>query len=197
MSSIKIFLTLFILNSTFLIDTANAQWWIQGGNLIWPYGNVSVQKNLIVSDSIYLIKDGNMANFRLMSWEEEGVIINEPQLQIQTTESDNSDFGKLTMDKYGFVLSGYSGGAVTYSFSLAQNGRLTVFDAASSSSVTIEPNRKGIRLNNTVYIITGTGSPEGVVASPVGSLYLRSDGTAGNCLYIKESGSFGTGWVAK
>ncbi len=197
MSSIKIFLSLLIVHCTLLIGEAHAQWWVQGGNLLWPYGDVSIQKNLIVSDSIYLITEGNMANFRMYSWEEEGVIINEPQLQIYTTESDNSDYGKLTLDKDVFSVSGYSSGAITYSFNVASNGRLTVYDASSNSSVTLEPNKKGIRLNNTVYIITGTGSPEGSVASPVGSLYLRSDGTAGNCLYIKESGSFATGWVAK
>lgn len=47
-------------------------------------------------------------------------------------------------------------------------------------------------------IITGgAGSPEGAVAGRVGSLYLRSDGGAGTTLYIKESGTGNTGWVAK
>ena len=43
----------------------------------------------------------------------------------------------------------------------------------------------------------GTGSPEGVVSAPVGSLYRRTDGGRGTSLYIKESGSDKTGWVAK
>jgi hypothetical protein len=46
-------------------------------------------------------------------------------------------------------------------------------------------------------ISTGTGSPEGVVTSAVGGLYLRQDGAAGATLYVKESGSANTGWVAK
>lgn len=44
---------------------------------------------------------------------------------------------------------------------------------------------------------TGAGSPEGVVTAPVGSLYTRTDGGAGTTLYVKESGTGNTGWVAK
>ena len=43
----------------------------------------------------------------------------------------------------------------------------------------------------------GTGTPEGSVTAPVGSTYRRSDGTAGTCFYVKESGTGNTGWVAK
>lgn len=43
----------------------------------------------------------------------------------------------------------------------------------------------------------GEGSPEAVVAAPVGTLYMREDGGAGTTLYVKESGSGDTGWVAK
>lgn len=43
----------------------------------------------------------------------------------------------------------------------------------------------------------GAGSPQGVVSAPVGTLYTRTDGGAGSTLYIKESGTGATGWVAK
>ncbi len=43
----------------------------------------------------------------------------------------------------------------------------------------------------------GNGSPEGVVTAPVGHLYLRRDGGASTTLYVKQSGSANTGWVAK
>lgn len=45
--------------------------------------------------------------------------------------------------------------------------------------------------------LTGTGSPAGVVAAPVGRLYTREDGGANTTLYVKESGTGTTGWVAK
>lgn len=48
-----------------------------------------------------------------------------------------------------------------------------------------------------VFIIRGTGSPEGVQAASVGALYMRTDGGANTTLYVKESGTGNTGWVAK
>jgi hypothetical protein len=50
---------------------------------------------------------------------------------------------------------------------------------------------------NTPNIITGTGSPEGVIDAPVGSMFLRSDGDVGTTLYVKEIGTGNTGWSAK
>lgn len=44
---------------------------------------------------------------------------------------------------------------------------------------------------------SGTGTPEGAVTAPVGSMFLRTDGGAGTSFYIKESGTGNTGWVAK
>lgn len=45
---------------------------------------------------------------------------------------------------------------------------------------------------------SGTGSPEGVVTGSVGDLWSRTDGGAGTCFYVKESGAAtNTGWVAK
>lgn len=46
-------------------------------------------------------------------------------------------------------------------------------------------------------VSSGTGSPEGVLAAPVGSLWLRTDGGAGTTLYVKESGTGNTGWAGK
>jgi len=45
-----------------------------------------------------------------------------------------------------------------------------------------------------VTIKSGTGSPESAVTSDPGSLWLRTDGTANNTLYIKQSGTGNTGW---
>jgi hypothetical protein len=43
---------------------------------------------------------------------------------------------------------------------------------------------------------SAAGSPEGTVAAGVGSIYTDSTGSAGAILYIKESGTGNTGWVA-
>jgi hypothetical protein len=42
----------------------------------------------------------------------------------------------------------------------------------------------------------GTGSPEGVVTATVGKVFLRTDGSPGVTMYIKETGSGNTGWQA-
>lgn len=46
-------------------------------------------------------------------------------------------------------------------------------------------------------VIEGTGTPEAAVTASVGTLYLRTDGGASTTLYVKESGTGNTGWVAK
>lgn len=43
-------------------------------------------------------------------------------------------------------------------------------------------------------VMAGSGTPEGSVTAPVGSIYLRSNGAAGTAVYIKGSGSGNTGW---
>jgi hypothetical protein len=46
-------------------------------------------------------------------------------------------------------------------------------------------------------VFSGSGSPNSVVTAPIGSLYVNTTGTAGTTLYVKESGTGNTGWVAK
>jgi hypothetical protein len=48
----------------------------------------------------------------------------------------------------------------------------------------------------TVQDLAGSGSPEGVVTAPIGSLYRRIDGGINTSLYVKESGVGNTGWIA-
>lgn len=43
----------------------------------------------------------------------------------------------------------------------------------------------------------GTGTPEGAVTARIGSIFSRLDGGAATSIYVKESGTGNTGWVAK
>lgn len=52
-------------------------------------------------------------------------------------------------------------------------------------------------LTDTVWIGVGSGSPEGVETAGIGSAFHRTDGGAGTSLYVKESGTGNTGWIAK
>ena len=64
-------------------------------------------------------------------------------------------------------------------------------------SLVIGTSGKGVQLSGGITWTSGSGSPEGAVTAPVGSLYSQSDGGSGTSLYVKESGSGNTGWAAK
>lgn len=68
---------------------------------------------------------------------------------------------------------------------------------ASVGNFVVGASGKGIDFSSGVLWRTGTGSPESVVTASVGSLYTRTDGGLLSTLYVKESGSGNTGWVAK
>lgn len=99
-----------------------------------------------------------------------------------------------------------SGGSDIYQ----DNGTMTVSDCDFKTSTgivnfsNVEGNEliahgKTVFMNGakTVFIRSGTGSPEGIIAGSVGSMWMRTDGGTGSTLYVKESGTGNTGWVAK
>lgn len=45
-------------------------------------------------------------------------------------------------------------------------------------------------------ILIGTGSPEGVVNAEPTRLYMDDAGSPGSVLYIKQTGTGNTGWIA-
>jgi hypothetical protein len=67
----------------------------------------------------------------------------------------------------------------------------------STGNLVIGTSGKGISLPGSITWTSGSGSPEGVVTAPVGSLYSRSDGGLLTSLYVKQSGSGNTGWAGK
>lgn len=46
-------------------------------------------------------------------------------------------------------------------------------------------------------LYAGEGTPENNVVAQIGSVYLRTDGSTSTTIYIKESGTENTGWIAK
>jgi hypothetical protein len=83
------------------------------------------------------------------------------------------------------------------------NGAFRPFGTADTQDIGTAANDvRDIYLSRDIYVNTtkwssGSGSPEGVKTAPIGSLYTRTDGGAGTTLYVKESGTGTTGWVAK
>jgi len=47
-----------------------------------------------------------------------------------------------------------------------------------------------------VTITAGSGSPQGVVTAPPGSIYLNTAGGAGTTLWVKTTGTGNAGWTA-
>lgn len=80
---------------------------------------------------------------------------------------------------------------------LSANNPSLVFVRRKSAGTWGEWQRVSVLPANGPRDLSGAGTPEGVVAAPVGSTYRRTDGGAGTSFYVKESGSGSTGWVAK
>jgi hypothetical protein len=56
---------------------------------------------------------------------------------------------------------------------------------------------QNLATGTSISSLDGVGSPEGVITSPIGSIFTRTDGGAGTSFYVKESGTGNTGWAAK
>ena len=91
--------------------------------------------------------------------------------------------------------SGSGGNVITWTQVLGTSsaGNVTV----NTGNLVIGTSGKGISLPGGITWTSGSGSPEGVVTAPVGSLYSRSDGGVLTSLYVKQSGSGNTGWAGK
>lgn len=94
-----------------------------------------------------------------------------------------------------------SGATIIVTPTLAQFGGTTSsFPALKRSTTTIEvrlADDSGYGATQSLYDRFGSGSPESVVTAPIGAIYHRTDGGAGTSLYVKESGTGNTGWIAK
>jgi len=69
--------------------------------------------------------------------------------------------------------------------------------ATTDNCIAVKGGTTLIQLAGGLQIISGSGTPEGAITAPVGSLYLRTNGGAGTSLYVKESGTGNTGWIGK
>lgn len=72
-----------------------------------------------------------------------------------------------------------------------------VFNSANGTTPTSLTTLQQVEDAISAKIRSGTGSPEGALTAPPGTLYLNTLGGANTTLYVKESGTGNTGWVAK
>jgi hypothetical protein len=85
----------------------------------------------------------------------------------------------------------YEAAGIRWSSNAAIFGPVKGSGGGSSRNASYHTTETGVNWSS------GSGSPEGVVTAPVGSLYTRTDGGASTTLYVKESGTGNTGWIAK
>lgn len=84
------------------------------------------------------------------------------------------------------------------SFAITAGKTLTIngpFDACGNALSDIFSGSGSYAFGKAVRL-TGAGTPESVVTAPIGSEFLRTDGSTGTTIYIKESGTGNTGWAA-
>lgn len=79
----------------------------------------------------------------------------------------------------------------------AADNSATIAQQAAADAVTAQVAAEAARDDILALVKTGTGTPEGAVTASVGTLFLRTDGGTSTTLYVKESGTGNTGWVAK
>lgn len=122
---------------------------------------------------------------------------------ISTVSSSSTGIDGLTIE------NGSSASVTTKYVNIPLNGRDTVntkktigglrYDPVDVNWVNTKVTLNGRRGDAVSPMLTlgGAGSPESVVTASPGALYTRTDGGAGTTLYVKETGTGNTGWVAK
>jgi hypothetical protein len=105
----------------------------------------------------------------------------------------------------GLIIGGDNATLGGYTVDISGNFGVTIISPRSGWTISNEAQTTtiigyGTTLNHrkgSTETIVGDGTPEGAVTANPGSLFQRRDGGAGTGLYVKESGTGNTGWVAK
>lgn len=220
MKNIKLFFALLIVHCTLLIGEATAQWWVQGGNLFWPYGNVSVtngnmnvSKDLIVDGTTTLNNDLNLGmnltisdtikfnNYTKLYGTERWVgfmgidpTFSGSSIQLESMQVDGLRRFSLSnsLQYYEESYSLESPVFIVDAWGITYANEFSNLDLTGRSiaSTNVETNKQQ-------WIKFGEGSPEGVEYADRGCLFIRSDGGVNSTLYVKETDNSNTGWSAK
>jgi hypothetical protein len=112
------------------------------------------------------------------------------QLGVKTGNSQRDlVFGSATADRWRIT-------DATGTF-LPETDNTQWVGSAAKKVARVYSNEYRVGSAGTVSWTAGTGSPEGVVTAPIGSMYSRTDGGTNTTLYVKQSGTGNTGWAAK
>jgi hypothetical protein len=146
------------------------------GNLL--NGNSVGEKAVYLRSVLYATVTGNVFS----NWTENGVYIDGSAVTCDEISVVGNSFRGLTAGGIG-VLGTIGDKIVAYSN--------TGYRLSNTTNI------NALNLNAALYEAWGTGTPEAAVTAGVGSIFHRTNGGASTCLYVKESGTGNTGWVAK
>jgi hypothetical protein len=116
-------------------------------------------------------------------------------LYSNTTGNNNTASGRDTLYSNTTGNSNTASGYNALYNNTTGNNNTALGKDAEAVSATAD-NQIAIRAGATKWY-SSAGSPEGAVTAGVGSMYTDNTGSAGTTLYVKESGTGDTGWVAK
>lgn len=149
---------------------------------------------LVDVDGITEYKEGLSLAVKIKTTNSSNAIINinnigraaiRPQFGVQMVQAGGM------LDNYVYTLR-YNGDSF-----ILQGGGLNLVDSLTSTSITEAATAFAVKRVNDKHM-RGTGSPEGQITAPIGTLYTRTDtATATTTLYVKTSGAGNTGWTAK
>jgi len=139
--------------------------------------NVSVGGDAYASNSITAGAYVEAGTTAFVSWTGRSRIYSPANGDFRLTNTAGTDFGKLQFGGSTSSFPAVKRNAATLEIKLADDSEFAAVQ--------------------TLYDRFGAGSPEGIVTAPVSAVYHRTDGGAGTSLYVKESGTGNTGWVAK
>ena len=104
-----------------------------------------------------------------------------------------SGANKITISNNNIYSPGASFAGNNYIQATSTSVNVDILDNTFDDKMKFVENQTVGGISRIVY----NGSPEGVVVSGKGSIVQRLDGGANSTLYVKESGTGNTGWVAK
>lgn len=156
-------------------------------------GNITSDVTIGKADATLTVGSGSGGGIHVVK----GAAGQSRQVRMLTGTSRRWDLGANTTAEGGssagsdFVLMSHGDGGTQTAVVLATRSTGKVTLGAVGATAGLELGTSGPR------IMSGTGSPEGVVTAPVGSMWTDTAATTGAVKWLKASGSGSSGWVVE
>lgn len=160
---------------------------------------------LVDTTDVSLISTGHA--FQIGAFASDNLVLDTSEIQARTGSGSASSLGvnrlggDVTIGDVGSFVAIPSKqlilGTTTANDNISFNDTTNAYSFWADGAINSSSVETGGLKVKTVTITTGAGTPEGSVTAPIGSLYLRTDGSTSTTLYVKTSGSGNTGWTAK